>query len=306
MKRTLQVVLLVLFIVAIAVSLILSYFFSYRVIKPLEKLTGATKEFSKGNFREITGIRTGDEIEKLVVSFNDMGNNIVKMLDELEVEQQKQKKFLDNVTHEVRTPLTNIIGYADLSSRIADENQKEKYISYITGESNRLLAMVNSLLELSQLSRFEFPILKEETDLTELIHQALELMQDRAKKFGFDILKELDHVTVNIDREKIKQVIINLIDNAIKYSEGDTIEIKLSKGKTVDISVSDNGTGIPEEDIANITEPFYRVDKSRSRKLGGNGLGLAICKEIINAHDGYIVIESNENSGTIVTISLQP
>ncbi len=306
MKRNLQITLVILLIFGLFVSLLLSYLFSYRMIKPLEKLTRTTKEYSKGNFNEISGVSTGDEIEKLAHSFNDMGRNIKVMIDKLTDEQQKQKKFIDSVTHEIRTPLTNIIGYADLSGRINEEDQRKKYYTYIVDESKRLLNMVNNLLELSQLNQYEFSISKKETDIKSIIMKAVELMKDRAGKFGMTINCQLQDVKASVDEEKIKQVVMNIIDNAIKYSEGSLIEIKLWKEQDIYIKIRDNGIGIPKADIESITEPFYRVDKSRSRKLGGNGLGLSICMEIIDAHGGKLEIDSPEGEGTIVTISLQP
>ena len=298
-------VLLSVFAAAITVSMLLNYFLSFRAIKPLERLTSAAKEFSGGNFKEVEGIATGDEIEKLTHSFNDMGHRIRNMIGELRTEHEKQKKFLDNVTHEIRTPLTNILGYADLVSRVADEAQREKYGSYIRDEGNRLGGMINNLLELSQLNRYELSVAKEETELKALIEKVSSLMMDRAKKFGLDIITDLEQVSSNIDGAKIKQVLINLLDNAIKYSEGNTIEISLRREENIKIRISDNGIGISEEDINNIMEPFYRVDKSRSRKLGGNGLGLSICRDIVKAHGGDMTIESKANQGTVVTISLQ-
>ena len=305
MRKSLLYVLLSVFAAAITVSMLLNYFLSFRAIKPLERLTSAAKEFSGGSFKEVEGIATGDEIEKLTHSFNDMGHRIRNMIGELRTEHEKQKKFLDNVTHEIRTPLTNILGYADLISRVADEAQREKYGSYIRDEGNRLVSMINNLLELSQLNRYELSVAKEETDLKALIEKVSSLMMDRAKKFGLDIITDLEQVSSNIDGAKIKQVLINLMDNAIKYSEGNIIEISLRREETIKIRISDNGIGIPEEDINNIMEPFYRVDKSRSRKLGGNGLGLSICRDIIKAHGGDMTIESKANQGTVVTISLQ-
>jgi two-component system sensor histidine kinase ArlS len=306
MKRTMFFTLSILFIIALAVSFVLSSIFSYRLIKPLEKLTFATREFSKGNFDGIENIKTKDEIEKLASSFNKMGQDIKAMITQLKIEQKKQKEFLDNVTHEIRTPLTNILGYADLSGRVDDEELRKKYSSYIKEEGSRLLSMVNNLLELSRLNRYELPITKEKADLKAIIQNVLELMAEKTLRFRFAVKYELENVTSFIDGEKIKQVVINLMDNAVKHSEGDKIVVKLWKEDMVHISVSDNGKGIPEENIKYITEPFYRLDKSRSRKLGGSGLGLSICRDIIDAHGGTLDINSVVGIGTTVTISLQP
>ena len=305
MKKTLIFTLLSISFTALVILFILSYLFSYRLIKPLEQLTLVTKEFSKGNFNEIKAIKTGDEIEGLTDSFNKMGRDIKLIIEDLEEEQKKQKKFLDNVTHEIRTPLTNIIGYADLSKRTKESENLEKYLSYITGESNRLLGMVNDLLELSRLNTYEQAIIKNEVNLRTLIEQITNLMKDRARKYGFKVECVLENLVILADSEKLKQVIINLIDNAIKHSEGDEIIIRLWKANYIYISVSDNGIGIPEVDKDNILQPFYRIDKSKGRKLRGSGLGLSICQGIVAAHGGAIKIESRIEGGTIVTFYLQ-
>jgi len=305
MKKNLLFTLLSIAFTALLILFILSYLFSYRLIKPLEQLTLVTKEFSKGKFNEIKAIRTGDEIEGLTDSFNKMGQDIKLIIEDLKEEQKKQKKFLDNVTHEIRTPLTNIIGYADLSNRTKESEHLEKYLSYITGESNRLLCMINDLLELSRLNTYEQAIIKNEVNLRNLIEQITNLMKDRARKYGFKIECVLEDLVVIADSEKLKQVIINLIDNAIKHSEGDEIIIRLWKADFIYISVSDNGIGISEVDIDNILEPFYRINKSKSRKLRGSGLGLSICQGIVAAHGGGIKIESRIEGGTTVTFSLQ-
>lgn len=306
MRRSLLIVLVSLFMVALLASSLLSFLLSYKMIKPLEKLTGVAKDYSQGNFRGIDDIKTGDEVETLAKSFNEMGRNIKKMITELKQEQEKQKKFLDNVTHEIRTPLTNILGYADLIQKVDNVTQKEKYLDYISDEGERLLNMVNSLLELSQLKRYDLAVELTNTDLKTILEQACRLMRDRANKFGIKVSYDLAPVNAMVDGEKIKQVVINLLDNAIKYSEGDIITVQLWKETFVQISISDNGKGISQSYINSLTEPFYRVDKSRSRKLGGSGLGLSICREIVELHGGEMTINSIEGKETIVTISLQP
>lgn len=165
--------------------------------------------------------------------------------------------------------------------------------------------MVNDLLELSRLNTYEQATIKNEVNLRTLIEEITNLMKDRARKYGFKIECMLEDLMVIADNEKIKQVIINLIDNSIRHSEGNEIIIRLWKADLIFISVSDNGIGIAEADIDNILEPFYRIDKSRSRKLGGSGLGLSICQGIVDAHGGSIKIESIVECGTTVTISLQ-
>lgn len=285
---------------------LLSYGLSFRIIKPLERLINLTRDYSAGNFRKKEEIRTGDEIEELAVAFEKMGSDIEGIIVNLKEEQAKQKRFMDNVTHEIRTPLTNIMGYADLLPRINDEEQKSKYLLNIQSEGKRLLEMVESLLELSRLKQYSFSLEKKEENLKDLIEKVIDLMIPRIKKMGFSLDCDLQSIKANVDEEKVKQVIINILDNAIKYSEGNMINMRLWEDEKINIQILDNGKGIPCQDVENLTQPFFRVDKSRSKKMGGVGLGLSICKEIIENHGGTLKIESEINKGTIVTISLQP
>lgn len=306
MKGQLVVFLTIVALLSSILVFLLSYGLSIRIIKPLEKLIMLTRQYSKGNFKKVDPIKTGDEIEELALSFEKMGVEIESTITSLKEEQAKQKRFMDNVTHEIRTPLTNIIGYADLIPRIGNEEQRNNYLAHIHSEGNRLLNMVENLLELSRLKQYSFSIDKRDEDLKPLIDKVIELMTPRATKMGFLLEHDINSVKAFVDGDKIKQVIINILDNAIKHSDGDTIKVKLWENEDVNIEISDNGKGIPGEDIENITQPFIRVDKSRSKKMGGAGLGLAICKEIIEMHDGSFKIESEIHKGTVVTISLQP
>jgi len=306
MKRQLIIILTIVALVSSIIIFLLSYSLSIRIIKPLEKLIKLTRQYSKGNFKKADPIKTGDEIEELALSFEKMGEEIESTITSLKEEQAKQKRFMDNVTHEIRTPLTNIIGYADLIPRISNEEQRNNYLAHIHSEGNRLLNMVENLLELSRLKQYSFSIERKDEDLKLLIDKVIELMTPRATKMGFLLEHDINSVKAFVDGDKIKQVIINILDNAIKHSDGDTIKVKLWESEDVNIQISDNGKGIPLEDIENITQPFFRVDKSRSKKMGGAGLGLAICKEIIEMHNGSFKIESEIHKGTVVTISLQP
>jgi two-component system, OmpR family, sensor histidine kinase ArlS len=306
MKRELLVVFIFAFGLTVAVILLLGYGFTYHLIGPIEKLGKSMRGFSKEGFSPVDNISTGDEVGELAACFNQMGEDIQSTIAKLIEEQQKQKRFLDSVTHEIRTPLTNMLGFTDLINRVDDPEDRQKYAGYIEQEGQRLVKMVDNLLELSQLRHYECKIEKKETHLTDLIERVIELMNNRINKNRFKVIKEFEDITLDLDEDKIKQVIINLIDNALKYSGGDTIYISLVKEEAIILTIEDNGIGIEEEFLKNIFEPFYRVDQSRSRRLGGAGLGLSICQEIIEKHGGKIEISSQKHKGTIVTICIYP
>lgn len=303
-KRNLIILLVTMVSCGVLFSILLSYLLSVRIISPLEKLKILAQKISKGEFEVKTGIKTGDEIESLAKSFEEMAISIRNMIENLKEEQHKQKEFMDSVTHEIRAPLTNIMGFADLLEKDLDNRKKTEFIGFIKTEGARLLDMVNNLLDLSRIGKFDMKLSLQEVRLDRLISGVVELFEPRAVKFGYAFTLEMQPISVKIDPEKIKQVLMNVIDNAIKYSDGDHISIKIERAQTVTIHVSDNGKGISEKELSKITEPFYRIDKSRSRSLGGSGLGLAICKSIVDLHSGEMNIESREGQGTTVTISL--
>jgi two-component system, OmpR family, sensor histidine kinase ArlS len=306
MRRDLVYIFLGLFTFALLLAFVLSYLLSARIIKPLEVLQHNAGELGKGRFDVMEPIKTGDEIDSLAESFSRMGQDIKGMIRSLEEEQAKQKRFYDSVTHEIRTPLTNIIGYADLFFRLEQEEEKEKSVALVHQEGEALLRMVENLLELSKLKQYEINLDKKEENLKTLMEETLEAMAPRLKMYGFTVKTNLANLFAEVDAGKLRQVLLNLMDNAIKYSDGDTLELRLWREEKVCLQVKDNGRGISPEDLDKILEPFYRVEKSRSRKLGGAGLGLSICREIIAKHGGGLAIESEVGQGTTVTICLQP
>lgn len=306
MRRDLIIIFSALFIVAMMLVFVLSYLFSYRLIMPLEKLQHTAGEFGRGNFDFVEEIKTGDEIESLAVSFNKMGRDIRGMINNLEEEQAKQKRFYDSVTHELRTPLTNIIGYADLAPRLEAKTEKEKCIQYIHQEGSSLLRMVEDLLDLSKLRQYDLTLVKKKENLREIVEGVLEAMAPRLKRAGYTVHSHLVDIKAEVDAGRIRQVLMNVIDNAIKHAGGDALTVKLWHDQSVFIEVADNGRGIPVNELDKIVEPFYRVEKSRSRKLGGVGLGLSICREIVGRHQSRLLIQSEPGAGTTVTICLQP
>lgn len=306
-RREMVVLFLILFGGAYGLALIFSYLFSAKMINPLEKLQRAANQFARGDFLRRVNVDTGDEIEDLSKAFNHMGDEINIMFGNLVEEQAKQKRFLDSVTHEIRTPLTNILGYADLIGRIDDDESREKCLEVIRTEGQRMLKMMDSLLELSRLKQYEASIVKKVISIKDVINSSVEAMKPRLERYGFKIENELDDIKLNVDPEMIKQVILNLFDNTIKYSNGDTITVKLYKDyKTsmVSIDIEDNGEGIPEEVLSEVATPFVRADKSRSRKMGGAGLGLSLCREIILKHDGTINFFNKVGGGLRVAIRI--
>ncbi len=254
--------------------------------------------------------------------FTDEARNpggIITVLQDI-TEQQKlenmRREFVANVSHELRTPLTSIKSYAEslLDGAIDEKDVSERFLGVINSEADRMTRLVRDLLQLSSLDNRQMKWNMEEASFTDAVRTAVDKMQMEAAQKGhkLEMQAEGDLPDIVFDRDRIEQVVLNLLSNAIKYTpENGEIKVKVGKdskdgkdGNVVYLKVSDNGMGIPEEDLPRIFERFYRVDKARSSQMGGTGLGLSIAKEIVEAHLGSISISSVSDKGTEVTVSL--
>lgn len=230
---------------------------------------------------------------------------ILNDITELRKLQEKQKHFMSNVSHELKTPLTTIIGYIDILREQSDNKELFKMsLNYMESASDRLLSLVSDLVELSSMNKTEFEIHKRHTDIAEIAKDIVGQMSIKASKFNTLLTADIpESLYAHVDPLRIKQVLVNIIDNAIKYSPEAKVHVHiLTQEKYVVIKVSDTGIGMGESDIEKIFEPFYRVDKARISNMGGSGLGLAITKQIIDKHDGRISVFSKEEKGTVVTV----
>jgi signal transduction histidine kinase len=222
--------------------------------------------------------------------------------------------FVANVSHELRTPLTAIRGYAEtlLNGAIDDRDRAMQFLSVIDRHSRRLARLIDDLLSLSDLELGRTEIHRRPIAVPPLVDSVLEMLTPQATtrqiRLEADVPDDLPRVYA--DRDRLEEVLINLVDNAIKYSgTGTTVTIRArgvreNGSGQIELAVIDQGIGIPEKDIPRLTERFYRVDRARSRELGGTGLGLAIVKHIVQAHQGSLRIDSQINVGTTVVVRL--
>ncbi|WP_020007007.1 two-component system histidine kinase PnpS [Salinicoccus albus] len=224
--------------------------------------------------------------------------------------EKMRSDFVANVSHELKTPVTSVHGFAEtlLAGGVQDEETTKQFLQIIHDESQRLDRLIRDLLNLSRIERQEMPLNIEEVEMTALIQETAETLQGSLESKNTNLLlpQEDKAVTLEGDRDRIRQVILNLIANSINYtSEGGTVEVDLRENMNeIKLIVADNGMGIPEESLPRIFERFYRVDKARSRHSGGTGLGLAIVKHLIESHQGRIEIQSREGEGTTITVIL--
>jgi two-component system phosphate regulon sensor histidine kinase PhoR len=217
-----------------------------------------------------------------------------------------KKDFITNVSHELRTPLTSIKGFIETLMDEIDDEYKQ-YLNIINNNTRRLILIVEDLLTLSELENKDTQLIITEVNLPELIKNISVIFEQKLKEKQINLLHnfEDDIPLIQADAFRLEQLMINLIDNAIKYSHNGEIEVRLAKdsGKVL-IEVKDTGVGIPKEHQSRIFERFYTVDRSHSRRTGGTGLGLSIVKHIVQAHNGEISIESEIGKGTSFIVKI--
>ncbi len=237
-------------------------------------------------------------------------------ITQLKTYETMRADFIANLTHEIRTPLSALYGYAEtLEHGVEDRETEKRFLGIIERQAKRLARLVDDLLSLSNLERGLAPLKLEEVAPRSILEDAAELMRERAERGGISL--EIDDSrelpSIRADRDKMHQLFLNLIDNAIKYTpRGGRVVLQgraasdagSNGGPHIEMIVSDTGEGIPASDIPRLTERFYRVDRARSRELGGTGLGLAIVKHIVQLHHGTLNIESRVGEGTTVTVGL--
>lgn len=285
-------------LLTVATILILSRF----ITLPLIRMKEATEELSKGNNKVKLNMDRNDELGELANAITTLSNN----LDHL---KNARNEFLASVSHELRTPLTYIKGYADILNRQGiSEDEKNEYVAIIREETMHLTKLIQQLFELAQHDHNQFLIQQEMVLLNRLISSVIGLVRPAFDKKNISLLVSCDaDIVAFVDRERFQQVLLNVLDNARKHSdEGSQVSIKCSKDdKIIAIRITDEGEGIPAEDLPYIFERLYRVDKSRSRLSGGSGLGLSIAKEIVESHGGTLSIGSKLGIGTTILIELE-
>ncbi|WP_129595822.1 sensor histidine kinase [Anaerophilus nitritogenes] len=279
------------------------YFMSRYITKPIYKLIDAIEDITRGNYSNRVEIYGEDEIGTLAKKFNEMTDNLDEKINELEKNTKEKQRFIDNLTHELKTPLTSIIGYADfLRSTKYNEEIYIKGLNYIYQEGKRLEMLSSKMMNLILLKNENFIMKKE--NLKEIILEVEKILKYRLKEKDIGMIIETKDLYKEVEKDLMKNLIGNLIDNGIKASQiGSNIYVKLyEKNEKIIIEVRDEGIGIKEEDIKKVFEPFFMGDGSRSRKNEGAGLGLSICNEIAKLHKANLEIESTFDKGTIIKI----
>jgi signal transduction histidine kinase len=307
----LPAILFVLFLL-LAVIFILSLWVAKSMTGGLQTLVAGTEELAAGNldYRVPVGQNTPREVAALAHSFN-------QMADQVQQSRQTQRDFVANVSHDLRTPLTSIHGFAQalLDGTANDPETRQRAIQIIHDEAGRLKGLVNELLELARIDSGRLQLKFQPLDLRQQLEWLLDSYQPRCSEAQVQLVRQFDvsSCRVNGDAERLTRVFANLLDNALKYTpQGGTITVSLAvveekNHSWAEVAVTDTGPGIPREDTGKVFQRFYQVDKSRTRKQG-SGLGLAIVNELVAAHGGHVGVDSVEGLGSRfwVRLPMQP
>ena len=297
------------FCAAMGIAIVLTLILSVFLTRPLKKMTVAADKMAAGNYHERLSVSGRDELGELAVSFNRMADAVEKAVSDLTEEARRKEDFVANFAHEIKTPLTSVIGYADrIYQKDLPREQVKKAAWRIWNEGMRLEALSFKLMDLTHLNRQKF--IFSTVSVRELFQDAVEEMEDGLAGQNIRIQYQTEDIYVRVDCDLMKTLFLNLIDNAAKAEchvieiEGRLDESEENKVDFCRIEVRDDGKGIPAEELSRITEAFYMVDKARSRSQHGAGLGLALVKRIVELHGGMMEIYSESQKGTTVSIRL--
>lgn len=257
---------------------------SKRIITPISNLNNAALSMASGNFTKVE-VKTQDEIGQLTKSFNYMGEQLTK-------HEENRREFLSTVSHELRTPLTSTLGFIQgMIDGVIGADEQEHYLKITVNEIKRVISLTNDLLHLERIKQGQIELHQDYFDLVTLLEECLDQLKPLFKEKDIEPKFEApDNMTIVGDRNRLKQVFVNLLDNGIRHTKT-SISLNISSSsKNVVIDVSDDGLGISPDDAPYIFEKFYKADKSRTTKVSGAGLGLAIAKHLLELHGGSIEV----------------
>ena len=294
--------LMTVFVGVAAAALVAAFIFALTLTAPIKALTSTIRRMGKGDLTARVNVRTSGELKELADSYNAMAEKIENF-------DQSRSQFVQNASHELKTPLAtmkllleNLIYQPDMPQELRAE-----FMQDMNHEIDRLSGIITDLLTLTQMDSQEAAIKYEKLDFTELCTGAVHALQPAAEKARLTLHMDIArNVTLHGDESKLGQVVYNLIDNAIKYTpEGGTVTVTMkADGRNAVFSVKDTGIGIPKEDAKHIFDRFYRVDKARSRATGGTGLGLSIVRQMVQLHRGQVTVDSTPGQGSTFTVTL--
>lgn len=304
-KIAIASVLVLAFVIGIAVIV------SHRLARPIAEMAQTAEEIRSGNLQKRISVRTKDEFGTLAESLNAMVTKLSEDITKLRKLEQVRSEFLGNVSHELRTPIFAIQGMLEtlLQGALDDKEVCKDFVGRALANAQRLNTLLADLIEISRIESGDMKMSFRYFPLNEFLEQIVAEMYGATRNKGIQLTLEGDRSAIDVlgDKERLKQVMVNLIDNAIKYTQPNG-RVIVSSGRmdgSVRISVSDTGVGIAQDHLPRIFERFYRVDRERSREAGGTGLGLAIVKHIVEAHGSTVEVQSEVGKGSTFSFMLK-
>lgn len=301
-----QTVFRVVFLMLMTCCAGLAYGISWLLTRPLANLSTASRELASGNLSFRSNIRSSDEIGELSADFDAMAQQVEQSMEDLRHALERQERFMGSFAHEVKTPMTSIIGYADLLRRnTLTPDEQTRAAEYVFSEGKRLENLSRKLLDLFVLDKTDFHLAPCEP--ATLVQQALASVQATCAAQGIALTCRCEEGSCLIEADLVRSLLLNLIENARKAIDGPgAIAVRASMlPDGCRIVVEDNGKGIPADAREHLTEAFYRADAARSRAEGGAGLGLSLCAKIAELHHGSLCIDSEPGKGTRVSVDLK-
>jgi two-component system phosphate regulon sensor histidine kinase PhoR len=314
LQKTIDQIRLKIFVVGMAVLIVVfavSTLVSKRISRPMVDIARSVEEIRSGNLEKHVSVRSDDEIGRVAQAVNELVEKLKTDIVQLKKLEQVRSEFLGNVSHELRTPIFSLQGFLEtlLDGAIDDPNVNRDFLKKASLHASRLDDLLSDLINISQIESGEMKMSFRYFAVNDFLEQVVSEMKPTAvkRKISLELQTMETEVEVLGDKERLKQVMVNLIDNAIKYN-GNNGEVVVSSARTdgkVRITVSDTGVGIAKEHLGRIFERFYRVDKERSREAGGTGLGLAIVKHIVEAHGSGVDVQSETGKGSSFSFELK-
>ncbi len=294
------------FVLLIVLGGAASWIIAWVLTRPLGRLSRTARNLANGDLNARTGLRSKDEVGQLGAEFDRMASQLSDNIDTLQQTMEQQERFMGSFAHELKTPMTSIIGYADLlRGQGLDAQEAQEAANYIFSEGKRLESLSFKLLDLLMMKHQDLQLVP--TQMKPLIESLITHLQPVYAEKGITLQCRCEACVCELEPDLFTSVLTNLVDNARKaLDRGGNIYVLCERAEgCCRIRVLDNGRGMPQEAINHLTEAFYRVDKSRSRAQGGVGLGLTLCRHILELHGGTIDFASREGNGTCVTVTLK-
>jgi signal transduction histidine kinase len=295
---------------SIGLALMLGYAFSWSLIGPVKEMDARLKQIASGDFSQHVEVLNRDELGTLAANLNRMNDELGQLYKQLDTANRYKSDFLASMSHEFRTPLNAIIGYGRLIRRETEgqisQLQREN-LQDLLNNAERLLNLIDSLLDFAKIEAGKMEVRVEPVRIQEVIHGAASTIESMLNVDRVRLIREIapDIPALNTDREKLRQIILNLLGNAVKFTERGEIKISAcQQNGSLNLAVSDTGIGIEKKDLDQIFEKFHQGDLSSSKKYRGTGLGLAIVKQFANLLGGEVAVESEVSKGSVFTVTL--